>query len=165
MQVEDTKPWYRQFWPWFLIAIPTSSLIVGSQVLRLALDGTNAMVVDDYYKEGKTINARLDKIETAIQKNISTSLLVNGANVALTFLSGAPETKQALKLDFYHATIASKDFYILLSSDANGVFRGQAPTTIEGKWRIRLTPLDESWKVQKQVFFPQNNAIEFSPNL
>ena len=25
----DTKPWYRQFWPWFIIALPCAA-VVGS---------------------------------------------------------------------------------------------------------------------------------------
>lgn len=162
-QEHDTKPWYKQFWPWFLIAIPTSSLIVGSQVLRLALDGTNAMVVDDYYKEGKTINARLDKIERAQELSITTSLKIDSNKIALSFLTGAPLTSEALKLDFYHATLADKDFSVMLTSDANGIYRSSYDQAIDGKWRLRLTPIDEEWKIQKMMYLPQSDAFVFEP--
>ena len=36
-KVEDTEPWYRQFWPWFLIAIPMMSVVVGITMLALAV--------------------------------------------------------------------------------------------------------------------------------
>ncbi|MGB3727554.1 MAG: FixH family protein [Glaciecola sp.] len=163
MQEHDTTPWYKQFWPWFLIAIPFSSLIVGSQVIRLATDGTNSMVVDDYYKEGKTINARLDKIIAARDLNISTELFIKDGDIALTFLSGAPETGEALKLDFFHATQEAKDFAVFLSQDASGVYRYSDDFEVSGKWRIRLTPVDESWKVQQRIVLPQAQAIAFNP--
>jgi hypothetical protein len=163
MQELDDKPWYKQFWPWFLICIPLSSLIVGSQVIRLATDGTNSLVVDDYYKEGKTINARLDKVEKAIELNIKTKLQVKPGSIELEFLSGAPESGEALKLDFFHVTQDFKDFTVLLTMDASGIYRSNEEYPIEGKWNIRLVPLDEAWKVQTTVRLPQRQAFEFNP--
>lgn len=163
LQTFDDKPWYKQFWPWFLICIPLSSLIVGSQVIRIATDGTNSLVVDDYYKEGKTINARLDKIENAQKLNITTSLYIEQGAIALEFLSGKPTTGEALKLEFFHVTQEFKDFSVLLTSDASGIYRSNELFDIKGTWRLRLMPLDQNWKVQKRVSLPQSNAFEFNP--
>ncbi|MBT1449639.1 FixH family protein [Glaciecola sp. XM2] len=163
MQEQDTQPWYKQFWPWFLIAIPLSSVIVGSFVLRFATDGTNTLVVDDYYKEGKAINARLDKIERARELGITTLLDVQPGNIALEFVTSAPDSGEALKLDFFHVTLADKDFDVLLTRDANGVYRTSIDYPIQGKWRLRLMPMDESWKVQDTVNLPQARAFKFNP--
>ncbi len=163
MEELDSKPWYKQFWPWFLICIPLSSFIVGGIVVSYATDGTNSLVVDDYYKEGKAINARLDKIEKAKELNITTTLSINDDLISVEFLSGAPQSRQALKLDFYHVTQEAKDFFVLLSADANGIYRAQTDTNINGKWRLRLTPLDESWIVQTSAFLPASTAIKFTP--
>jgi hypothetical protein len=163
MQEIDDKPWYKQFWPWFLICIPLSSLIVGSQVIRLAYDGTNSLVVDDYYKEGKSINVRLDKIENAIALNITTTLNIQFGSIKLEFITGAPETGEALKLDFFHVTQEFKDFTVLLTRDASGLYRNNEEYSIDGKWRLRLTPIDESWKVQTRISLPQQQAFEFNP--
>ena len=51
--ITDKKKWYKQFWPWFLITIPVCSMILSFNMLRFAFDGQDAMVVDDYYKQGK----------------------------------------------------------------------------------------------------------------
>jgi hypothetical protein len=163
MQENDDTPWYKQFWPWFLIALPLSSVIVGSQVFRLAADGTNSMVVDDYYKEGRAINARLDKIEKARTLGISTTILIEAGNIELTFVSGAPETGEALKLDFFHVTQADKDFVILLTRDASGVYRSNEEFPLLGTWRLRLTPLNEDWKIQARVTLPNSATFEFNP--
>ncbi|MFC4699431.1 FixH family protein [Glaciecola siphonariae] len=163
MQEKDTTAWYKQFWPWFLIAIPLSSMMVGSVVIHFATDGTNAMVVDDYYKEGKAINARLEKIDRAKELGITTLLNVKQGNIELEFTSGAPQTGEALKLEFFHVTQEAKDFDVLLTRDANGTYRSNAENDIKGKWRIRLMPLDENWKVQDVVNLPQTKAFVFEP--
>jgi len=33
----DTVPWYRQFWPWFLIAVPAAAVIAGIITIILAV--------------------------------------------------------------------------------------------------------------------------------
>ena len=53
METSDVKPWYKQFWPWFLIAIPTSSFIMAYFIVKFATNTQDSLVVDDYYKEGK----------------------------------------------------------------------------------------------------------------
>ena len=48
-----TQPWYRQFWPWFIIALPCAA-VVGSIATAIiaSKDGVN-LVAEDYYKQGK----------------------------------------------------------------------------------------------------------------
>lgn len=54
-----TQPWYRQFWPWFIIALPCAA-VVGSIATAIiaSKDGVN-LVAEDYYKQGKEINQDL----------------------------------------------------------------------------------------------------------
>ncbi len=40
-------PWYRQVWPWVLIAIPLSAVIMGGITLWLALSNPDYLVVDE----------------------------------------------------------------------------------------------------------------------
>ena len=160
-QEDITRPWYKEFWTWFLIAIPLSSVIVGTIVFQFATDGTNSLVVDDYYKEGKTINARLDKIALAAEMNLVANLSFKEDSLVLSFTSGEV-SGQALKLDFYHATQEHKDFEVILTRDAAGLFRGVIPQSIAGKWRLRLTPMDEAWKLQRMLSLPQQQDISLS---
>ena len=43
-------PWYRQFWPWVLIAIPLAAVIMGGITLWLAISNPDYLVVkeDEY---------------------------------------------------------------------------------------------------------------------
>ena len=40
----DSRPWYRQFWPWFLVALPVASVVLSFVTLYMALDGGDAVV-------------------------------------------------------------------------------------------------------------------------
>ncbi len=164
MQNKTVTPWYKQFWPWFLIAVPLSSFIVGSIMFHFATNTTDSLVVDDYYKEGKAINARLDKIQNAKQLNMVTGLtFADDGSVALRFITGLPRSNEALKLTLYHVTLENRDVDLLLSADANGVYRGYTEADLNGKWRMTLLPIDESWKIQQVVALPRTDEIRFEP--
>lgn len=156
-------PWYKQFWPWFLIAIPVISFIMGMVLLNLATNTTDSLVVDDYYKEGKAINARLGKIEEAKRRNITSELAIKDGAVSVKFHSGIPKEGQALKLTFYHTTLKDRDTAVLLSRDAQGIYRGFVEAPLDGKWQVTLTPIDESWKIQQTITLPRSGALKFNP--
>ncbi len=114
MKQSDTTPWYKQFWPWFLITIPVISMILSITMLNLALNTEDSLVIDDYYKEGRGINLELTKVQEAKVQDISTRITFNNKRVSLEFNTGAPQSAQALQLFFYHPTLQNKDFSLLL---------------------------------------------------
>ena len=81
---EDSKPWYRQFWPWFLIALPGAIVVAGINMVFIAHDGADDLVVDEYYKDGLAINRKLEKLERAEQLGISASLAISGTTIIVT---------------------------------------------------------------------------------
>ena len=68
------KPWYRQLWPWLLMSMPAAAVVGGAITFWLAATSNNALVVDDYYREGKAINLELDRDRTAAQLGLSAEL-------------------------------------------------------------------------------------------
>jgi hypothetical protein len=163
MTHSPTIVWYKQFWPWFLITIPALSMVLSFSMLSLAINTDDSLVVDEYYKEGKAINLQLDKIKKAKTMGIDTQLSIQENRIAINFVSGAPASGEALHLDFYHATLKTKDFHVLLTQDAAGIYRAQAEFEITGKWNVTLSPLDFSWRVSKPLVFPRSEPISFKP--
>lgn len=45
MNKPDSKPWYKQFWPWFLIALPGSVVIASFITIGIAVE--NAPTITD----------------------------------------------------------------------------------------------------------------------
>jgi hypothetical protein len=64
----DEKPWYKQFWPWFIIALPLTSVAASFTVLWIAISNP------DYEMLNKDESLRLHKglkaqpVEAPIQK-------------------------------------------------------------------------------------------------
>jgi hypothetical protein len=40
----DASPWYRQFWPWFLVVLPAASVVLSFVTLYMALESMDAVV-------------------------------------------------------------------------------------------------------------------------
>lgn len=54
---EKNLPWYRQFWPWFIIALPASVVIASFYTLWLAISHPDQLVVDE--EEYRVLNSEL----------------------------------------------------------------------------------------------------------
>jgi len=54
-------PWYKQFWPWFIIALPTSAVIASFFSLWLAISNPDQLVVDEdeYQQLSSELKAQL----------------------------------------------------------------------------------------------------------
>ncbi len=58
-------PWYRQGWPWFLIALPATAVVGGIITAVLAVRGFDGPVAADYYKQGLAINEEVARAQLA----------------------------------------------------------------------------------------------------
>jgi len=63
-------PWYRQFWPWFIIALPASAVVASFFTLWLAISNPDPLVVDD--GQYQRLNSEL-KAQQAAGKEAETS--------------------------------------------------------------------------------------------
>jgi hypothetical protein len=163
MQPNIPIVWYKQFWPWFLIIVPITSMVLSFSMMGLAFNGEDSMVIDDYYKEGRAINLKIQKLQQAKVLNISTKARVFSDYVEVTFISGTPDDSVALTLDFFHSTQKFKDFSVVLLRDATGIYRAPLTVDVSGKWHLSLHPFDEKWKIQKTVSLPQSNSFDLKP--
>ena len=53
----DDKPWYKQFWPWFIIAFPLTSIIASLTTLWIAISHPDRSVLND--AESRALNNQL----------------------------------------------------------------------------------------------------------
>jgi hypothetical protein len=63
---EQNLPWYRQFWPWFIIALPASAVVASFFTLWLAISNPDHLVVDE--DEYRQLNSEL-KAQPPVKKN------------------------------------------------------------------------------------------------
>ena len=68
------RPWYREPWPWLLMAGPATVLVAGAATTWIAFASSDGLVAEDYYKQGLGINRRLAREEAARKLGISAKL-------------------------------------------------------------------------------------------
>jgi len=104
----DVLPWYRQAWPWFLIALPATAVIAGIVTAVLAIRGYDGPVTADYYKQGLAINEEVSRAELARGLGLQARLALDGfgdgdrVRVELTAERGAMPAEPALRLRLVH---------------------------------------------------------------
>ncbi|WP_063337063.1 MULTISPECIES: FixH family protein [unclassified Marinomonas] len=152
-------PWYKQFWPWFVIAIPVSSMFVAVIQISYALNSPNDMVVDNYYKEGLGINTVLDKRNLATELNIGASIVIDNTTgeVILTSQNAQEET---LTLNFFNSAISDKDFTLTLNRIADNQYRGNLKKSISGIWNLYLESA-VGWQIGARLNLTDSNYAQF----
>jgi hypothetical protein len=143
---EDALPWYRQFWPWFLILLPASVVVAAVSTLVIANRGADDLVVDEYYKDGLAINRQLEKQRRARELGIAADLSVEGRSIVVQ--TRGPVRANALRLQLSHPMEADRDFELALDNFGSGVFRGTLPQPVAQRWHwILESPGDQAWRI------------------
>ena len=155
MKTNKTKSWFKQFWPWFLIILPMTAVVAGISTVVIATNNKPEMVVDDYYKTGKAINADLSLLKKAKELGIS-GTVVQQEGELLIALSGL-ESNASVSLSLFHSTQSKRDKSAMLTADANGNYHFETDESLKGKWTIRIEPFDKQWRLQENVQFPTKN--------
>ncbi|RKF20024.1 cytochrome C oxidase Cbb3 [Alginatibacterium sediminis] len=147
-------PWYKQFWPWFLIALPAAAVIASISTFFIANNNKSDLVVDSYYKVGKSINQDLSKLKAAETLGISADLESKDGALILSMQVPSSYQNQALEVKLAHKTQAKKDLDFLVTADANGRYRFGENFDQAGRWFIRIEPIDGSWRLQEELVLP-----------
>ena len=179
---EQTLPWYRYGWPWFLISIPFVSITLGGVMLYLALQTNNSMVVDDYYKQGKAINVRIERDRVASLLGIVASVQPSSEGLVVQMRLIPPEIPESLKpvasaaanqfhwpetleLRWIHITQAERDGKAnLIAIGGNRYIAQDASLPAQGKYRVHIqAPNDASWRLISDLQdFDVRRPIELS---
>ncbi|HSH28320.1 MAG TPA: FixH family protein [Thiohalobacter sp.] len=164
----NPPPWYKQFWPWFLISLPLSAVIGGIATLIIAMHSPNAMVVDDYYKEGLAINETLARDQVAAQRGLSGLLrhVQGSGRLQLELTSrGAAAAPDSLQLELVHPTLAEKDQSLRLELAGDSLYVSELPQLAPGNWHLILSPPDGDWRLTGRLVLPQGGQARLTPGV
>jgi hypothetical protein len=153
MHTAAPPPWYRQRWPWLLMAPPLAAVIGGIVTIVLAVKSNDGMVAADYYKRGLAINAELSRSERAAELGLSADVRAggeasgDGVHVRLSGLRPLPP-EAALRIRLVHPGRSGADRVAILSrvsAAADGTaaeYRGAWDEAVElhapVAWRVVL---------------------------
>ena len=155
-------PWYRHRWPWFIMLGPFLVVLAGSYTMWLAYSRQDALVVGDYYSQGKAINRDLTRDRAAATLAVSAALHydVRAGRLLGTAKSAAGPVQGPLTLKLVHSTRPEKDIVLPLVADAGGNFTASLPMLEMARWQVMLEDHDRSWRVSGVWTWPQQQAVD-----
>src|SRR5574343_536433 len=144
----DVTPWYKQRWPWLLIAGPATVIVAGIVTVWLAIVSNDGLVADDYYKQGLAVNQQLQRDQEAAHLGIQADLMRAGDKLRLLVRSAeATSLPQTLSVKFAHPTRAGQDQLVQLSADGGGIYSGKLVTEVAGRWLVTIEEPSGSWRL------------------
>jgi hypothetical protein len=157
MVQEDTKPWYRQFWPWFIIALPASAVVAGLTTLWIAMQTTDSLVVHGEDGIRKAADRRVLAQRLASEMNLAAMVAIDPGTgvVSAVMRSGNFETLPAtLEFELSHPAFADRDQTITLNkalpdADGNPVWVGHFVTVPSGRFYAVLRS-GEEWRLSAE---------------
>ncbi|MDO9420920.1 MAG: FixH family protein [Herminiimonas sp.] len=160
-QNHDEGPWYKHRWPWLLMLGPFAVVIAGSITMWIAVTQQDALVVDDYYKQGKAINQdlRRDRVATDLGVQFSAHY-----DTPTRILSGSisNKAKQAIgdiSVRLIHATIPEKDIVLLIQPDKAGHFSVALPMLDLGRWQVLVENEKRDWRLNGIWTWPAQRSF------
>lgn len=150
---QPTTPWYRNAWVWFLIGIPASAVIAGSVTIAIAVKTADSLVADDYYKEGRAINQRLEKDDQASVRGIrlqwSAKKFPAGHRIEVRFdAKPGVRAPQSIHLQLSHPTMNHRDIKATLVKSDAATYTTEVPGLAAGKWYAQLEDDESVWRVK-----------------
>ncbi len=150
----DTKPWYRQFWPWFIIALPASAVVASLYTVSLAVRTTDSLVVTSEDGVDVVTGRHLAAERFAAARGIRATLSINPDSGAIEARLAADETVEwpkTLQLLFSHPAFADRDRRVTLTaampdSDGTPVWTGHFVDLPGGRWYVVLADGD-AWRL------------------
>lgn len=166
MTRDPVQPWYREPWPWLLMAGPAAVIVAGIATVWIAVASSDGLVVDDYYKAGLAINQTLERSALAAARGYRAEGVVqdNGRNMSLRLSSNtAAPLPETLQLRIAHPTRAGRDGLVLLRQRNPGVYAGVMPALSAGRWVLLLEDAQSGWRLGGMMTAPAQTAFTLLP--
>lgn len=153
-------PWYRQFWPWFLISIPLATVIASMFTIHLATVSDDGLVADNYYKKGLAIHMDADALQKARTLGVVADInMSRSRNLLIVDLKS--EKNQAfgpLHIALRHPTRPNNDLTLDLKPVGPSRYQATLPAGLaKVNWKIQLNAPEAGWRLHGRI---DNNADE-----
>ncbi|MBQ0715278.1 FixH family protein [Paraperlucidibaca wandonensis] len=163
MSTTAQRPWYRQFWVWFIIVLPFISIMGSLYFVYTAVVNRDDVVSGDWYQDGKSINEDFARVDVARELNMHANIILDDiSGEVLVSMQGNKDVQwpASLKLNLYHVTQKVRDQTLNLTAVSPGEYRGQLAKAPVGFYTLDLSTSD--WHMSKDINLPADGNIDLS---
>lgn len=161
---KPANPWYREPWPWILMAGPAAVIVAGAVTIWLAVSGADGLVEDDYYKQGLAVNQRKQRDAEASLRGLAATvhLAADGRTVEVDFEAPGQARPPALRVSLAHPTRAGRDVDLVLPLGSNGRYRGQFAEPLTGRWYLSIDDATQAWRLSGEWRVVDGSVIQLA---
>ena len=153
--------WYREPWPWLLMAGPGIVVVAGFFTAWLAIKHEDGLVADDYYKRGLAINQELRRDSAAAALDVKARIMFGDSAVRVFISVPAPAPKR-LALQLVHPTRAALDKRIVLDASPAGWYEGQFAGWGAGRRGVLLEDEAQTWRLTGEIKPDNPGSLELA---
>jgi len=160
---KSSEPWYRQGWPWFLIALPATAVVAGVTTIVIAINSNDGLVVDDYYKQGLAIQQTMARSQAAATMGLAADvrLMADRVEIDLNSSAGAP-LPDTLFFTISYATKGNMDQSVTLVGQ-NGKYKAAMAPLQPGRWHVLLEDESRAWRLTGTTQLPTETNVRLIP--
>ena len=162
-KLTTAAPWYKHRWPWLLMLGPFVVVLAGLATAWIAYSNSDALVVDDYYKQGKAINQDLRRDRVAAGMKLDADLRYEPSEGKLNGLlksHGRPLPGNKIVISLVHSTQPQKDLKLNAQTDEQGQFSLPLPMLDMARWQVVIEGEQRDWRLNAVWAWPQQKSIE-----
>jgi hypothetical protein len=143
----DTKPWFRQFWPWFVILLPASAVVASLYTVNLAIQTSDSLVVDAELGMDVIAAQHVAAGKLAASLGLSADLELNRETGALSLSIRSSheqhnaDVPQSVVLTFSHPAFEDRDQSVVLQrtgTSHGSPYSARLPAIPDGRWYLVL---------------------------
>ena len=159
----ELGPWYKQRWPWILISLPATSVVVGMILLYFAITTADGLVVDDYYREGRAIDRTVARSLYAGELGLFADMQFRPESVSIRLTANEVDAlPESVIVTIAHPTRAGNDQVLTLRGE-DGIYTGLVAPLTAGRWNIQLEDHDRTWRLAGPVILPSETEKRILP--
>jgi hypothetical protein len=140
---------------------PLLVVIAGSYTIWLSFVQSDALVVGDYYKQGKAINQDLRRDRAASALGLSVDLRYDPASGTLSgkLASHAAPYSEKMTVRLVHSTLPEKDLQFSVNSGADGSFTIPLPMLDMARWQVVVENQRRDWRLEGSWGWPAQQKV------
>ncbi|MDP1605244.1 MAG: FixH family protein [Rhodocyclaceae bacterium] len=156
--IQNAKPWYREPWPWLLMILPATSVVVGLAFAWTAVVTSDGLVTEDYYKQGQMVGETLVQSRRATELGIAAGLLLTNDNIRIRLTARQADMPMpgALLVTVSHPTRAGQDQRITLKP-VGDAYVGSMQAPLSGHRLVLIEDEAKTWRLVGSVVLPAAN--------
>jgi hypothetical protein len=164
---QAVAPWYKHRWPWIVMSGPFAVVIAASFSGWLAFTRQDALVADDYYKQGTAINQDLRRETAASSLGLDLYMVYLPQSKVLsgTLTSFGHPKAEEFTISLAHATDPAKDILVHITPDAAGKFEVGLQGLEPSWWKATIESTTHQWRLNGDWKWPHDAAIELKADL